>query len=58
MLGPRRDAAIMISQALIQISRHANVKTTLGILNNVDPRHAATEEVVAGAGFEPATFRL
>jgi hypothetical protein len=49
----------MVDKPLIKISRHPNVEASVLVLNDVDPCHAGTPSgLVAGAGFEPATFRL
>jgi hypothetical protein len=41
------------------IIEQANVKLSLAILDNVNAiDHRGSEKLVAGAGFEPATFRL
>ena len=48
----------MVVQALVQIGRHSDIEATFLVLNNVDPRHTASQNLVAGAGFEPAIRQL
>jgi len=53
--GPRRFARIMLRYPSFHLLGNANVAASGGVLEDVDLVHP---EVVAGAGFEPATFRL
>ena len=67
--GPFGDAFVVLGDSDGHIFGHADVKPAFGILNHIDAVHGACEgqvveeqrtnkELVAGAGFEPATFRL
>jgi hypothetical protein len=56
MHRPLRNARVVVFNSLFEVGRYPDVETMIGILNDVDPNHAL--KVVAGAGFEPATFRL
>ena len=51
----------MLCYSTREVAAQANVESTLAILKNVDAircQHSAMRKLVAGAGFEPATFRL
>jgi hypothetical protein len=56
---PARFAMIVRLQSSRHIFRHTNIKFAFGILKNVNAiSHRDSKRLVAGAGFEPATFRL
>ena len=63
--GPFGNAFIVLTHALFHVFGDADVEFPVGILNHVDLIHvtgflwrSSAAELVAGAGFEPATFRL
>ena len=53
--SPGRYARVMLGKARFHILGHADIAATSSVLEDVDLIHPG---VVAGAGFEPATFRL
>jgi hypothetical protein len=59
VLRPARFASIVLLQSPRHIFSDADVKSAVGILKNVNAiSHRDSKKLVAGAGFEPATFRL
>jgi hypothetical protein len=55
-----RHSSIMLLNSNVDVFAKSNVKSAFGIPDNVDAiRHRElTKNLVAGAGFEPAAFRL
>ena len=57
--GPFGPARIVLFDSSRDIVGHTDVKLSLVVLDNVNAiDHRGSEKLVAGAGFEPATFRL
>ena len=57
-LGPLRDSAVVLPETGLRILAEANVKPSSRISQNVNLAISRHERLVAGAGFEPAAFRL
>jgi hypothetical protein len=51
-------AGVVLFDSSIDIIGQADVKVSLAVLNDVNAISHRVEKLVAGAGFEPATFRL
>jgi hypothetical protein len=39
VLGPLGNAFVMVMDPLVEIRRHTDVKSSLGILQDIDPSH-------------------